>query len=123
MSRKKKYEDLELEYYVLNWDINANKVINFNIFENWLLEDAAIEAADKLLEDKFTFDEFKEDLRKSIMWQEWSRVEYEIYVGRPFEDDANNLEKWDCYSQALPNLDMIARYVARAVREKLYGVE
>ena len=113
-------DKVKLEYYVLNWDHNAHKVINFNIFRNWRLRDAAIEHAEQLINGEIDYAEFKEELRKDIMWQEWSRFEYEISVGRPFEEDCANLEKWDCYAQAAPNLDLIAGMVVREVRRAMY---
>lgn len=45
------------------------------------------------------------------MWQEWSRVEYEISVGAPFETDCNKLKKIDCYYQCEKNIPMIAREI------------
>ena len=113
-------DKVKLEYYVLNWDHNANKVVNFNIFRNWPLRDAAIKHAEQLINGEIDYAEFKEELRKDIMWQEWSRFEYEISVGRPFEENCDNLEKWDCYAQAAPNLDLIAGMVVREVRRAIY---
>lgn len=113
-------DKVKLEYYVLNWDHNAKKVVNFNIFRNWPLKDAAITDAEKLINGEINYAEFKEELSKDIMWQEWSRYEYEISVGRPFEDDCANLEKWDCYAQAQPNIDLIAGMVVREVRKAIY---
>lgn len=112
-------DNVKLEYYVLNWDHNTHKVVNFNIFRNWRLRDAAIEDAERLIRGEIDYAEFKEELLKSIMWQEWSRFEYEISVGRPFEEDVEKLEKWDCYGQAKPNIDLIANMVVRKVREAM----
>lgn len=116
---------MKFEYYVLNYDINARKVEMFNIFDNWPLNDAVEKEVKKYIKapDKYTheeygnktifvgFEAFCKELEGLIMWQEWSRVEYEISVGRPFETDADKLEKWDCYQQCKPNIPMIAREV------------
>ena len=117
---KEVMDKVNLQYFVLNWDFNARKIVNFNIFRNYHLNKAAIEHAEQLINGEIDFAEFKEELRKDIMWQEWSRVEYEISVGRPFEENCENLEKWDCYAQALPNLDLIAGMVVREVRRAMY---
>jgi hypothetical protein len=53
------------------------------------------------------------------MWQEWSRVEYEISVGDAFEDDLDNFEKWDCYQQCVPNIPMITREVIWQYKQQI----
>ena len=52
-----------------------------------------------------------------IRCEEWSRRQYEISVSDAFETDIDNLEKWDCYMQAKPNLEIIAREVIRAYKQ------
>ena len=42
-------ENVKLEYYVLNYDINRKKVINFNIFQNWALNDAVVKEVRKYI--------------------------------------------------------------------------
>ena len=114
---------VNLKFYVLNYDFNAKKVVNFNIFRNWRFKEAAIEDAERLIVGEIDYDEFKEALRKDLMWQEWARCEYEIAVGSMFDENGNSLEKWDCYMQALPNLDLIAKMVIREVRKARYEEE
>ena len=53
-------------------------------------------------------------LSRIIQYQEWSRREYEIFVGDAFETDVKKLEKWDCWYQAAPNIKVIAREVIRS---------
>lgn len=113
-------------FYVLNYDFNLKKVINFNIFNNWLVQENVEKEIKKYLKSskKYTkikrrygkeditlygFEALCEEIRHLIMWQEWSRAEYEIGVCDAFEDDINKLEKWDCYMQALPNIEIITR--------------
>lgn len=57
-----------------------------------------------------TFEDFTEELRRIIQWQEWSRCEYEIAVNSLFAD-GDNWQKIDCYQQVLPNIKIIAKYV------------
>lgn len=116
---------MQFKYYVLNHDFNKKKVIKFNIFNNWPLNEAVEKEVKKYIrgpkrykykkwsdEIVYTgFEAFCMQLDSLIRWQEWSRVEYEISVGAPFEDDCNKLEKWDCYQQCKPNIEMIAREV------------
>lgn len=120
-----KQEDLCLKYYVLNYDFNKKKIINFNIFQNWVLNDAVVKEIRKYLRSPskykyddhlrkdtyYGFDAFCKELQSLIMWQEWGRCEYEIGVCDAFEEDCSKIEKWDCYDQCKPNIPMIAREV------------
>ena len=116
---------MQFEYYVLNYDCNAHKIVPFNIFRNILVQEETEKAVRKYLRSpkNFTyksfdgkeilhgFDAFVRELDGIIKWQEWSRREFEISVGDAFEDDCEKLEKWDCYGQAKPNIEIIAREV------------
>ena len=87
----------------------------------------------------YGFDALVKEIGSIIKWQEWGRCEYEIAVGDIFiteikdivrEVDRGNLtveniydelkkvshrncslEKWDCYQQTQPNMEMITREV------------
>ena len=116
---------MQFEYYVLNYDINKNKVISYNIFRNINVQECTEKEIRKYLRSpkNFTyksfdgkeilhgFDAFVRELDGIIKWQEWSRRQYEVSVGDAFETDCEKLEKWDCYGQAKPNMEMIAREV------------
>lgn len=118
---------MKFEWYVLNYNFNEKKIEMYNIFNNCSLNNAVedtikkyLEAPKKFMYIKNTFNEnititgfegLCKELESLIMWQEWARIEYEIYVGRPFEDDPEKLEKWDCYQQCKPNIPMIAREI------------
>ena len=129
----------KFEFYVLNWDFNEKKIINFNIFQNIRLQESAEAEVKKYLRDSknysvikssykddenskiYGFPAFCERLRQLIMWQEWSRCEYEIAVGDAFEKDCNKLEKWDCYGQCIANIPMITREVIWQYKQQLKG--
>jgi len=98
------------EYWVLNYNFNTKSIEYYNIFDNISVLECTNDLCKQYKRKKMTFDEFVEELRKTIAWQEWSRVEYEISVGAPFENDYEKLEKWDAYQQALPNIRLIAMY-------------
>lgn len=116
---------MQFEYYVLNYDCNAHKIIPFNIFRNIYVQEWTEKAVRKYVRSpkNFTyksfdgkeilhgFDAFIKELDGIIKWQEWSRRQYEISVGDLFETDCEKLEKWDCYGQAHMNIEMIAREV------------
>lgn len=103
---KKEYK-CNFEFYVLNYDPNARKVINFNIFRNYHVAHGAEDAVEKYINKELSYDELKEELLHTIQWQEWARREYEISVADAFETDCTKLEKWDCYKQAEPNIKVI----------------
>ena len=133
---------MQFEFYVLNYDFNKNKVINYNIFNNILVQERTEKAVKKYLrspkkfkyiiqyENKFLereeiaiygFDALVKEIDSIIRWQEWGRREYEISVGDAFETDYNKLEKIDCYQQARPNMEMITREVIYQYKQQLKG--
>lgn len=118
-------EKMKFKFYVLNYDFNGKRVENFNIFNNILLNKETEKIVKKYLRSPknfkyndyfnkqvlFGFEGFCKELERLIMWQEWGRREYEISVGDAFEDDLEEYEKWDCYMQCKPNIEIIAREV------------
>lgn len=115
---------MRFEFYVLNYDCNKKKVINYNIFNNILVQEHTEKAIKKYLRSpkKFTYTPFNKDekvvygfdalvkeINSIIHWQEWSRRQYEISVGDAFATDCSKLEKIDCYQQAHANIEMITR--------------
>lgn len=131
---------MQFEFYVLNYDFNKRKVVNYNIFNNIRVQEWTEKEVRKYLrapkkykhivqyENKFLgreeiaiygFDALVEEIDSIIKWCEWSKREYEISVGDAFETDINKLEKWDTYSQAHPNAEIIAYTVIRQYKEQL----
>ena len=123
---------MQFEYYVLNYDCNAHKIIPFNIFRNILVQEYTEKAVRKYIRSpkNFTyksfdgqeilhgFDALVKELDGIIKWQEWSRRQYEVSVGDAFEDNCEKLEKWDCYGQAKPNMKMITYEVIRQYKQQ-----
>ena len=123
---------MQFEYYVLNYDCNAKKIVPFNIFRNIHVQEWTEKAVRKYLRSpkNFTyksfdgkeilhgFDAFVKELDGIIKSEEWSRREYEVSVGDAFETDCEKLEKWDCYGQAHMNMEMIAREVIWQYKEQ-----
>jgi len=125
---------VQFEFYVLNYDFNKKKVINYNIFNNIRVQEWTEKTVRKYLrspknfkyekfwsneEPIYGFDALVKEIDGIIRWQEWSRREYEISVGDAFESDISKLEKWDCYAQAHPNAEIIAHTVLRQYKEQL----
>ena len=130
---------MQFEYYVLNYDCNKKKVENFNIFNNICVQEWTEKEVRKYLrapkkykhivqyENKilgreeiavYGFDALVKEIDSIIKWCEWSRREYEVSVGDAFTTDCNELEKWDCYRQAKPNMKMITYEVIRQYKEQ-----
>ena len=123
---------MQFEYYVLNYDCNAKKIVPFNIFRNIHVQEWTEKAVRKYLRSpkNFTyksfdgkeilhgFDALVREIDGIIAWQEHWRREYEISVGDLFETDINNYEKWDTYSQAKPNMVIIAHEVIWQYKEQ-----
>ena len=124
---------MRFEFYVLNYDCNKKKVINYNIFNNILVQERTEKAVKKYLRapKKFTYKPFHKneevlcgfgalvrEIDSIIRWQCWSRREYETSVGDAFETDINKFEKIDCYMQAKPNMEIIAHTVIRQFKEQ-----
>ena len=131
---------MQFEYYVLNYDLNKKKVINYNIFNNIRVQEWTEKAVKKYLRapkkfkyiiqyaNKFLnreeitiygFEALVKEIDGIIAWQECGRREYECSVGDAFETDINNYEKWDTYSQAKPNMTIITHEVIRQYKEQL----
>lgn len=131
---------MQFEYYVLNYDTNKKKVINYNIFNNINVQEWTEKAVRKYLrapkkfkhivqyENKFLgkeeialygFDALVKEIERNIMHEQWGRREYEISVSDAFESDIDNLEKWDVYQQAKPNMIIITHEVIRQYKEQL----
>ena len=116
---------MQFEYFVLNYDCNAKKIVPFNIFRNIHVQEWTEKAVRKYLRSpkNFTyksfdgkeilhgFGAFVKELDSIIRWQEWGRSEYEMSCGYKFETDCNKLQSTDCYEQCKHNMGMIAREV------------
>ncbi len=127
----KEVSNIQFEFYVLNYNFNKRKIEMFNIFNNIRVQEWAEKAVRKYLRNpkRFTFtsytkneeviygfDGFVKELDRIIRHEEWSRRQYEISVSDAFTTDCEKLEKWDCYQQCKPNMEMIAREVIHAYR-------
>ena len=123
---------MQFEYYVLNYDCNAKKIVPFNIFRNIHVQEWTEKAVRKYLHSpkNFTyksfdgkeilhgFDALVKELDGIIAWQEHWRREYEISVGDLFETDCKNINHMDCYEQAHMNIEVITREVIRQYKEQ-----
>ena len=131
---------MQFEFYVLNYDFNKRKVVNYNIFNNIRVQEWTEKEVRKYLrapkkykhivqyENEFLgrkeiaiygFDALVEEIDSIIAWGERGRREYECSVGDAFTTNCNKLEKIDCYYQSKPNMEIIAREVIFQYKKQL----
>lgn len=111
-------KDYGFHFYALNYNFNERKIEFFNVFNNILVYEHTVKAVNDYWKGKYTLEEFINELDHIIMWQEWSRCEYEIAVGYLFEEDMDKFEKIDCYQQAHANIDLVAQQVINEFKKK-----
>lgn len=111
-------KEYDFHFYALNYNFNKKKIEFFNVFNNILVYEHTVKAVKDYWKGKYTLEEFINELDHIIMWQEWSRCEYEIAVGYLFEENMDKFEKIDCYQQAHANIDLIAQQVINEFKKK-----
>lgn len=97
---------MQFEFYVLNLDVNRDKIINYNIFNNIHVQERTEKAIKKYLRNpkKFSYKSFYKDeesiygfdalckeIESIIRCEEWSRCEYEIAVGSLFTTEIRDV--------------------------------
>ena len=102
-------QKVKLEYYVLNFDFNGRKIINYNILSNW--EDIIR----KMKKKPNSYEEFKELLKREFKYRYQGKAEYEIVAtGLIFVEES--AEKIDVWAQIEPNFDIIADYIKNTMK-------
>lgn len=99
-----KIKNSNLEWYVLQWDHNQNKVKNVNILAG-LAENIAKEVRSGSIYDKSIFREY---LKTEFIYNYYNRAECEFFVS---DLSGMNYEKIDIWRQIEPNFDRIIDYV------------
>lgn len=97
----------KLEWYVINYDFNARKLENFNIFRNIKF----VRGVEELLDNYINFEDFTNKLERELKYCFWCKREYEVFIGDAFEEDLQKYEKVDIYSQVKPNVKILAKYI------------
>lgn len=105
-----------IEWYVYYHDFNHDKLIKWNIFNNWVFK----EAVEKLIKDKnITKKEFSEQIKGQLMYRFWSKCEYEIVISSlHFSSKHGVEEKIDIYDQVMLNFDKFVNYLWLLKEEK-----
>ena len=101
-----------LEWYVLKDDFGSREVRHYNALCNW--EDDIKQARKKCK----TREQFKEWLRKELMYHYWSKAECEIQVAGLFAKTDDEFKKIDIWDQIQPNLDIMVDYIIYEMKFK-----
>ncbi len=122
-------KNVRFEWYVLNeergraekpefdsYPYTGGNIKPYNIFDNVHVYESTVKLCEDFKKKTMTLNEFTEELRKIVMWQEWARCEYEICVCGLFEEEGHKI---DCYQQMLPNLKIMAKYVLQTYYPRL----
>lgn len=95
-----------MEWRVYFHDFNGQKIVPWNIFKNWRFK----ESVEKLVNNKkLDREEFREKLRIELMYNFWSKTEYEVII-KPWVGDGDEI-KVDIYDQVMLNFDKFVNYV------------
>lgn len=98
----------KLIWNVMLHDFNSDKIKVYNVFSESFKENLYKEYRKKKINNKI---ELKEYIKSKMMYQYWSRSEYEIVVGGLHSKYPEKFEKLDVYYQLEMNLDHIVDYV------------
>lgn len=98
---------MNLEWNVFRWDINARKLVTYNIMRHC----SFIEWLGKRLFECKDKNTSREVIRRELMYYFWCKCEHELLIGDLFESDTNKFKKIDIYEQVMLNFDHFAEYV------------
>ena len=98
---------MNLEWNVYRWDINARKLVVYNIMRHR----GFIEWLGKRLVGCKDKDASGEVIRRELQYYFWSKCEHELLIGALFEGDTNKFEKIDVYDQVMLNFNNFTNYV------------
>lgn len=100
----------KLEWCVLDYDWNKNKIVNYNIFGQRFIDELYKKVKTKKINN---IQELKEFIDSYCKYHYWSRSEYEILVG---DLSGKYFEKIDIYRQIEMNIDRITEYVNKELK-------
>lgn len=99
-----KIKNVNLQWYVLEWDVNNKKIKPINILAG-IIEDLAREIKSGRVHNKSILREY---LKTVFVYYYWNKAEHEMIVSDLF---GKYQEKIDVWKQIEPNLDLIVDYV------------
>lgn len=101
--------DLKVKWSVYRFNINRQKIEEFNIFNHCTFTKYVKEALIKYEKDK---DRFAEQLKSELMYYFWGKSEYEVIITCWVGGDREKVnQKIDIYDQVMMNWDKFVDYV------------
>lgn len=94
-----------LYWYVFKYDINAGKIVRYNIFSHGGFMKEVNELRDKEI-DKETFEK---EVNSSLMYYFWAKSEYEVVISSWPNQDVDI--KVDIYEQVKSNWNVFINYL------------
>ena len=102
-----------LKWFVLIHDFNSDEIRHFNIFNSANFE----RCLERSIKKYSTFAKFKEDLEGDLFYAFCSKAEYEI-ICSGLSSKYDREYKIDVYTQVMPNLDVLARYIITEINKR-----
>lgn len=105
-----------IEFKVINWDINSERLIHYDVMPYIYSEFEKYRKRKKLAIKDVTFDELKKFIDSTAKYRYWARCEYEVIVtGWPV---SRSKYKLDVYEQIEMNLDNITQLMLEDLQKK-----
>ena len=96
--------------YKQKW--SSNEIEVFNVFDHIDFYNDLVKLKKKA---KGVYDDnFKQEIRKSLMYYLWSKCEYEIYISNLFGSEKKR--KVDIYEQIELNFDIFCEYIINNIK-------
>lgn len=111
-------KNVKLEWYAMDYNWNKKEVEFINVLRSDLVEriQNGMKKKDYSIDKKIeNLRDLKTVVQRELMYNYWSKAEYEITVGDLFPKTIEELEKISVYDQLEPNLDRIVEYINNAM--------
>ena len=99
-----------LKWNVFYYNINSQKIIEFNIFEH----SGFLKDVKKCLKQCENKDDFAKEIKSSLMYYFWAKSEYEIIISAWCGGNGKESVKIDIYRQVMMNWDKFIDYLWRS---------
>ena len=109
-------ESKSLRWMVFYYNFNSKQIEEFNIFNHGRFREEVKELMD---DSALTYAEFKDGIRRELMYYFWSKCEWEVIIsGWP---DKGGAEKIDVFRQVMLNFDRFIEYLYGEIERKADG--
>lgn len=105
----------DLEWYVLKHKYNTDTIERYNIFGNAKV----LDGVDRALRHYKDFEQFKEDLSRTLKYAFMSKAEHEIIMKGMFAPSKEY--KIDIWYQLEFNIDVLARYIIKMYNKRKHS--